>query len=482
MKRIVLNMFLALMGVITLSCSEDLLDKEPSNQISDQLITQNATTIDVAINGTYRTFALWAYDGLYTHAIAEVRSGDAFIAQSNNYMWFVDPYKMNLTTTNIFSSRIWERAYRVIDNVNVILSNIDEAEGDQAVLDNLKGEALAMRAYAYMTLAHFYQEKAFSADPSAPCVLLITEPFDAAQDPGRERATNQQIYNQIETDLLASEQLISENNRTGRLSRRAVQGLLARHYLEIEEWSDAASWASAAHRDQPLNVADITEGFFDYNEETLWGYDYTETDNGGFASVPSFWYFWMPGGTDVLYGYSTIRYTPEFVNKFANDDARKMFVEDYTGFFGADGSFFTYKFRHRNNELSKARLIKMRVGEMYLIEAEAKANMGDDAGAQDALFVVQSRSIPSAVKSTNTGQDLLDEIYDERDRELYGEGFGVLDNIRLNITVDRSSSFHWGNAMTSIPGDDPLLMLPIPQDEIDANPKLTNDDQNSAYR
>jgi hypothetical protein len=482
MKISIKLLSIILLGLSIASCEEDFLDRKPSNMVSEEIITSNATTIEVGINGTYRTLASYMFDGLYVPALVEVTSGDALICQANNYSWFVPDYQHNIQSTSGYAGSIWIRAYRVIDNANVILANIDEAQGDESALANLKGEALTLRAYSYMKLANLFQAETYSANKQADCVPLRVQPYDAAEDPGLERATNEQIYLQIEQDLLEAVDLLNDNNRTGRFSKRAAQGLLARLYLEMEQWQDASDWAIACHRSQVLDPSLITDGFYDYNAESLFGYDYTETDNGIFASHPSFWYYMRPGYEGEIYGYSSIRYTPEFVDLFADDDARKMFVEDDLGFFGSDGSYFTYKFQHRNDQLSVARMIKMRVSEMYLIEAEAKARLLDEVGARNALFVVQQRSIPSASLSTNSGDDLINEIYAERKKELYGESFGVLDNKRMKIDVDRSSSFHWGYESSSITWNNPILVQPIPQSEIDANPLISQEDQNEAYR
>lgn len=470
-----------LLGLSLMACEDDFLDKEPSNQISEKIITSNDVTIEIGINGTYRTLASYRFDGLYIPAIVEVTSGDALICQANNYSWFVTTYQFNEQSTDVYPNYIWQRAYGVIDNANVILAGIDKASGDIDKLDNLKGEALALRAYSYMLLSNMFQAETYSANPQAQCVPLRVEPYTAVGSADLPRATNEQVFDQIEKDLLAAVEIIRDNNRQGRFSKRAVQGLLARLYLQMEQWNDAATWALACHRNQTLNPSLITDGFYDYNAETIFGFDYTETDHGGYASQPSFWYFSRPGYDGVIYGYSSIRYTPEFVNLFSDDDARKMFFVDDLGFFGSDGTFFTYKFQHRNDQLSVARMIKMRVSEMYLIEAEAKAHF-DENGARNALFTVQKRSIPSANLSTNTGNNLINEIFVERKKELYGEGFGVLDNKRMKIDVDRSSSYHWGYPETSIKWDSPILTMPIPQAEIDANELISPSDQNEAYQ
>ncbi len=65
--------------------------------------------------------------------------------------------------------------------------------------------------------------------------------------------------------------------------------------------------------------------------------------------------------------------------------------------------------------------VYMRAGEMYLIEAEAKAKY-NDATAQDVLFTLVSNCDPGYVKSTKTGQALVDEIILQRRMELWGKG------------------------------------------------------------
>ncbi len=471
-----------LLGVGFTSCGKDFLERNPSNKVSEEIITSNATTIEVGINGTYRSLASYYFDGLYIPGVLEVTSGDALICQANNYRWFVQQYQYNSNSISLYTERIWNKGYEVIDNANVIIAGIDNAEGDQSKLDNLKGEALTLRAYSYLKLANMYQAQTYGENNQALCVPLRVLPYNASDDPGLARSTNEVVYLQIEQDLLAAVDLLNDNNRTGRFSKRSAQGLLARLYLEMQQWQNASDWAIACHRNQPLDPALITDGFYDYNAESLFGFDYTETDNAVFATHPSFWYFMRPGYEGEIYGYSTIRYTPEFVNQFSDDDARKMFVVDDIGFFGSDGSYFTYKFQHRNDQLSVARMIKMRVSEMYLIEAEAKARLLDEDGSRNALFTVQQRSIPTATISSNTGGDLINEIFIERKKELYGESFGVLDNKRMRVNIDRSSSFHWGFNSTTINWNSPILTLAIPQIEIDANPLITDNDQNEAYR
>ncbi|MNE72305.1 SusD family protein [compost metagenome] len=119
----------------------------------------------------------------------------------------------------------------------------------------------------------------------------------------------------------------------------------------------------------------------------------------------------------------------------------------------------------------------MRASEMILIEAEAKAHLGM-ADAGDVLFALQSNRDPNAVKSGNTGQDLINEIALERRKELYGEiGINYLDIKRLQLPLTRSGN-HDPGVMYDIPANDPAFILKIPQRELDANPNINDADQN----
>jgi len=130
--------------------------------------------------------------------------------------------------------------------------------------------------------------------------------------------------------------------------------------------------------------------------------------------------------------------------------------------------------------------IWMRASEFYLIEAEAEANLNNLGAARDALFVIQSRADATVTRASldayTTKEDLLDEIYKERRRELCCEGFSFFDIKRLGLPLDRTTSTnHWSPTQT-IEANSNRFCLPLPQEEIDANDALTEADQNEAYR
>jgi hypothetical protein len=117
----------------------------------------------------------------------------------------------------------------------------------------------------------------------------------------------------------------------------------------------------------------------------------------------------------------------------------------------------------------------MRAAEMYLIEAEAKVRLGDNAGAATVLNSLVRTRDADYVTSTKTGTALLDEILLHRRIELWGEGHRFLDLKRTNAPLNRNGT----NAIASIallydvaPGDARWEFL-IPRREINANPAVT---------
>ena len=128
-----------------------------------------------------------------------------------------------------------------------------------------------------------------------------------------------------------------------------------------------------------------------------------------------------------------------------------------------------------------------RISEQYLIAAEAAAMQGKDFEANDYLNSLRRSRIAAYKPQQLTGGALLNEIKEERRKELLGEGFrmsdlkrwgdGFLRSAPQNLAVvDRSGNVH----LLSYPANDYRFTWPIPQAEIDVNPQI-KDQQNQGY-
>jgi hypothetical protein len=254
----------------------------------------------------------------------------------------------------------------------------------------------------------------------------------------------------------------------------AAHALAARVHLYLKNYEEAITHARLAYTGHALmGIDEMLAGLAEPTDEWIWSIEYTPDDNSGYPTLGSFY-------DNRILGYSSMRADVDFLALIDTTiDLRKDWWErendDWV--LDQDGGQFV-KFPHTSNQDMDACMF--RSTEMYLIEAEALARSGQETMAQDALYIIQQRAKPTSSISTNTGQDLIDEILLERRIELIGEGHRLFDLNRLNQPLQRGSSA-WPEVIKELPANDPLMIFPIPQDEIDANDNITDADQNEGY-
>ncbi len=122
----------------------------------------------------------------------------------------------------------------------------------------------------------------------------------------------------------------------------------------------------------------------------------------------------------------------------------------------------------------------MRIEEMYLIKAEAEAMSGGSGLSTLVNFIKQYRD-PSYSFSSSSPESVQEEVFRHRRIELWGEGLNWFDIMRLNKPVDRRGAGYPNATMVfNIPAGDPILLWRIPEAEIQANPALSDADNNPA--
>lgn len=452
------------------SCSNDFLELEPTDSISEKQVFSSYNNAQSALNGAYDQLSDYSWEGLYVPIMADIMGEDVMINSVDNWNWFIPVYQLDLLPNYVYADNPWWAGYKLIFDANKIIQNarnIPNATADQ--MAKLEGEALALRAMTMLKLAQMYAP-AFSSDPSAQSILLATKIIDADEE-DLPRAPLNEVYRQIENDLLTAINLMKEETDKGFLDKRAARALLARTYLDMQEWDKARDMAKAAYEGITLMTAnDMFSGFNYRNSETIFTIAYTQEDNNTYLTIPSF--YWP------VSGYSSMRAHNQFVNEFSTLDVRKGLFRNIDDI-DPDRNLIL-KFSH-NQSVGNAERIMIRASEMYLIEAECEAELGNYTKAQDALYVIQKRANPGARKSTATGAELIDEILLERRKELFGEGFRWNDIKRRQQHFKRAHD-HWVLFDFGPESDDYYrFTFPIPQSEIDANSRLDESDQNAGY-
>lgn len=531
MKNIIKSIIaLALLANLS-ACSDEFLEQSPSDRPSEEVLFNSLDGAKIHLNGIYALQNYYYGEGTRGILAPDVMGEDCVVISSNNYGRYIGFYRYIFTTSSSRPYEFYRYSYRTIANCNLFLKQIDEIKGDDKEKNDLKAQALCLRAFSYFNLVRWFGETAYTDKPEGRGVPINTTVNElGGYNIGRSSVKD--VYAQIVSDLTEAEKHIQPASYKGYIDARAVAAIQARVYLTMGDWTNASKYAKKAYKDFKLmSEEEYLSGFNATSGEVIWEQRFVDSKVNTFLSIPSFTYTCgdityedtdgdddvdfddvnqTTGGETFVFGYNSLRVTRNFINQFADTDFRKkMFPVSkdangkvilnkdgeiaYAQFHTADG-YLTTKYNSANPAaLGTGDFPRIRASEMYLIEAEAEANLGNDGPAQNALFKIQSRADNTVSKSSNTGQNLLEEIYLERRKELFYEGHRFFDLKRLDLDLDRTSSKgdHWSD-FTSIrePGADILrknslskkFCLPIPQAEIDANQELTDEDQNEAYK
>ena len=530
MKRYINKLLLLFLVVSAASCSNDFLEQQPSDRPTEDVLFNSVEGAKIHLNGLYSLQNYYYGEGTRGILIPAVMGDDALVISSNNYTRYVNEYRYNYTVESSRAYNLYYYSYRTISNANLFLSQIDGIEGNETEKNDLKAQALSLRAFAYFSLVRWFGETAYTDDPNGRGVPINTtvNSLDGYNIP---RSTVGEVYEQIVSDLTLAEQLSQPADYKGYIDASAVAAIQARVYLTMGDWQNASKYAKKAYAGFSLiDEQTYLSGFNSTNSEVIWEQRFVDNDTNIFLSIPSFTYTsgditygdnngdGVVDGNDVnagtpgaefVFGYNSLRVTEYFIELFEDTDFRKkMFPvnldpdgnrigdvspdKTYAQYGAADG-YLTTKYKSVSS-LGTGDFPRIRASEMYLIEAEAEANLGNTAAAQSALLTIKQRADNTVASVTLTGQDLLDEIYLERRKELFFEGHRFFDIKRLDQDLDRTPSDkdHWSDFTNNDISNDPNIIprnsvskrfcLPIPQDEINANEALTDEDQNEVYK
>ncbi|TWF42398.1 SusD-like starch-binding protein associating with outer membrane [Chitinophaga polysaccharea] len=446
-KKLLLIIFAALAFS---ACKKDFLDTKPTNAVPDDQVFSTADNVETVLNGTwsymFEEFFSYAVPGYKSiNLTSDAMGSDVAVISSYGFSAAYGYTEMNDNTKNRVSA-YWTILYKVIDNCNNIIARVDNATGDDSKKQRLKGQAYALRANCYLTLASFYQFNKTGAEKAVPIYTTPSGPTSV----GKPKATIGEVYKLVIDDLQKALPLLKDYQRSGtqkwKIDASVVNGLLARAYLYNRQWPEAITSAIAARNGYPLMSGDeYNKGFSDIsNGEWIWGH--AQTPN---QSNASYNFHFLDVSTPASY-YQSFMADPYFKNFFDSADVRfRLF--DWDTLPDQEGFLRYKKFRFRDPGALIGDLVLMRSAEMYLIEAEAYAQNGNTGKAAAALNVL--RDARSATHYTGNGSHLVDTILVERRKELWGEGFSLSDIIRTGGTVVRKPFLSYN-------GQDSIIRVP----------------------
>lgn len=469
-------------AVLTLASCDDLLETEPRQSLTPETAFADANGYQSLVFATYGKLRSFSYYGQTMQIAPEIMADNLrIIANTGRYIGQeanADRAHMNLwdfSTTNNFRG-----LYAGINEANIVLSEIDEIEGDQALKTRLKGEALFQRAIFYFDMARVYgYEPGKEVNGWDRSVIIRTEPvvgFSAADL--RVRNTNREVYDLIESDLQAAIGLLpvaaKGSANVYRASKGAAEALLARVYLYDSKFAEAAAMASQAMATSGLaddgtglltseNYVDAFSTF--PNPESLFEIEIRSVDwstvDGVNNSVSSLAANVLPSAQFIVSA------SDELIAAYEEGDVRRATWTETTRT-GASGVVY------RSNKWLGAKgdflenLPIIRGAELYLIRAEARYRTGDLAGARADLNGLRAQRGLGAVDAGLSGDALFSQILQERRVEFALEGHRWFDLKRNGLTISKAGSFE------PVPYTDYRILAPLPQGELTLNTTLEN--------
>jgi hypothetical protein len=367
--------------------------------------------------------------------------------------------------------------YRALYGCNSVIENINLSTGlSLSVKKQLLGEAKFMRSCYFFYLVNLFGDIPMPLSTDIKVNALLS------------RTTKDVVYRQIIADLKESSSLLSTEYLNGGLkpyitnvervrpTRWAALALLARTYLYAGDYANAEITASELINHNALfSLTALNDVFKANSREAIWQLQGVlanmNTNDGNLFILNS-------TGPDE---YKPVYLSETFLKAFEAGDARKTdgnWVNSVTVLGTAYYYAFKYKLQFPSDPGQEYAML-FRLGEQYLIRAEARAKLGNVSGARDDLFAIRRRAgLADGTLTANDQASLLTAVMHERQVELFTEmGHRWLD-LKRTGTIDAVMSIEAPKKGPGITWESTDALFPLPFNDLQRDKNLT---QNPGY-
>jgi hypothetical protein len=400
-------------------------------------------------------------------AVPQLSTNTSLQSDYGAFTWQPDMNEMVSTANGLGStSNAYNNTYIRIMGCNAVLDLIDDASGTATSKNNVKAEALALRAYYYFNLVNIYGEP-YNIDPDALGVpLKLTADVETN---GKARNTVKEVYDQIVNDLTTAIDLMKDETVTSgdfHINLPTMYILLSRVYLYMEQWQQCVDAATNAIE----CGGDLTDMKVFDDDQVLASYGVSEVT-------------WIFGSAEYAsYINNNVLFTPssDLMNLFdqTNDARYKTFFK--VGY-GYDYSTYTsysgyYVLKHDNTSYTSFGQC-VRIAEAYLNRAEAYVHLEDASKAAVDVNAIRRNRITGY---TDVLVVTLDDVLTERRKELCFEQPRWFD---LRRCGEPSITHYWPDGSNQLSTkyvlnqQDPLYVIPLPSGALEHNSEL---EQNSS--
>lgn len=478
-KYIALGTFMALLS----GCGNDWLDLQSSTAIETEGSLTELRDFEFVLNGAYSSMQSSSYYGANMVCYGDLTGDDmkSYKSSSTNVSYYT--FKYNKTNG---PSGFWGMYYGIAKNLNILLRDIEKIElvpdreittpkleklTEQVYHDDLKGEALAIRALLLFDMTRLYGYP-YLKDNGASLAVPIIDKVVEDKNIKPFRNTTAQCYKAITDDLIEAVKLLRPVKKEGKINKWAAMTLLSRVYLYMGNNGEAYNVAAEAIKGAEkqgyklwTNDEYATIWATPFNSELLFEIVNLTTDSPGKSSI---------GYLCTKYNLiATEKYWKKYM-KNKSDDVRSQMVST-----ASSSKPFCLKYPAQGDKsYEDANIPIFRLSELYLNAAEAAVKENDITNARKYLKPIYARTGES-LDDLSDDAITLDAVLEQRRIEFWGEGQRFFDLIRNNKRVERTDylsevpeearSFDWNYYK---------IVLPVPNHEMEYNENMV---QNPEY-
>lgn len=497
-------------SLIISSCGDSVLNRESPNNVPVENYYQTVAELSQATTGSYAILQgtnLGGREYFFLHDLRgdDMAAGGGQLETPRNQLLIGTHGPTNAVMTSVYDG-----FFRLIHRTNAVIVNSAEAAGDETLKTRLVAENRFLRAWAYFQLASLWG--------GVPLYTTIQIKFDEAEP--QPRVSEAEIWNFVYSELNAIKNDLPPSYSgadMGRVTRGAALMVLAKSYLFNGDYATAKTHLEAI---KGLGYG-LVDKYFDnfteeteYNKESIFELSYTSSGNfnwdadGDGTTVNE---TWIRSQEYSAVGWRNLIPSDGLINEFEENDPR---VNDNFYFLGdmygdpanqkelIDKNVQGNKSNFRGDEekVSWKKYSVMykldpggsydkiginyrmyRYADVLLMLAECENEVGTAGAAVDYLNQIRNRpsvhmpEYPTADYPTGSKAEIMLAIIHERRVELAGEETRNFDILRWRrngkLATEPITYFE----------PDKYELLPIPQDELNNNPEITQADQNPGY-
>ena len=479
MKKLLyhIGVFCAL-SLTTIGC-DSYIDLTPKGKVTVDSVAQYYQLIVNPLRSYYPSAFIMLSDNQWA------KESDILGYESISHDGINFTFNENADRTLVGDNGLYENMYAFIMRSNLIIDNIDDAQGPQDIKVLAKAEARVFRAWDHFLAVNTYAKAYDPATAAQDGGVCIMDHYDLEATPSK--STVAEVYDFIIRELEESAPLLQEKPVNIYHPNKAfAYALLAKVYLFHRDWEKAKTAAEAS---LAINSALADYNLINNAGGTARYRNFAKENNPEVLS-----YHWISGwgGAEQVAFYHYGMISPELKNLFESNDLRyKLFLIDkgpnITSYFDSGSGAAIWNPVNQNLDRFNYMTVGLRTAEVYLIAAEANARLNNLSAATGYVNRLRANRFSGGntdIATPSTQKEMMDQIILERRKEILFGFSRFFDLKRFNLETEYQKTITRVFPVVNISAEHPqktytlqpnskMYIIPFPRSATDKNPNLT---------